>query len=107
MPKFLFRGSYSQEGVAEVMKEGGSARVAVATALAESAGGKLESMYFSFGGDDFYAITDLPDNVAALTIVGKLGASGVFGHVETVVLATAEELDQASKRSVKFRPPGS
>jgi len=41
MPKFLFRGSYSQEGIKGVKKEGGSARRDVAAGLAEGCGGRL------------------------------------------------------------------
>ena len=45
MPKYLFEISYTREGLAGVLKEGGSRRRDVAAELAESVGGTLESFY--------------------------------------------------------------
>ena len=53
MPKYLFRGSYSQEGIKGVKKEGVSARMDVSAALADGLGGRLETFYFAFGAHDF------------------------------------------------------
>ena len=106
MPKYLFQGSYSQQGISGVMKEGGSARADAARALAESVGGTVESYYFAFGGNDFYAIGDLPDHAAAIAVAATAGASGAFSHFETIVLVTPEEADAAVDRAVSYRPPG-
>jgi len=106
MPKYLFRGSYSQEGIKGVKKEGGSGRRDVATALAESLGGRLEAFFFAFGAHDFYAIADLPDNTAATALAATVGASGAMSSFETVPLLTTEEVDEAARRSVNYRPPG-
>jgi len=106
MPKYLFQGSYSQSGISRVMKEGCSAREAAARALAESVGGTLEAYHFAFGGNDFYAIGDLPDHAAAVAVAATAGASGAFSHFETIVLITTEEADAAAERAVSFRPPG-
>ena len=72
--------------------------------LAKEMGGKLEAFYFAFGGDDFVIILDLPSNMdmAATAIVAQ--ASGTVKSRVTV-LVTPEELDQAVKRKVEFRPP--
>lgn len=106
MPKYLFRGSYSQQGMAGVMEKGGSSRVAAARELAESVGGTLESHYFAFGHDDFFAIADLPDHVAAIKVAGIVGESGAMREFHTTVLITAEEFDAAAKVSAVYRPPG-
>ena len=106
MPKYLFRGAYSQEGIKGVKKEGGSGRKAAATALAEGLGGRLESFYFAFGSHDFYAIADLPDQEAAMALAATIGASGAMSSFETVVLLTPEQADDAARRSVNYRPPG-
>lgn len=106
MPKYLFRGSYSQEGIKGVKKEGGSARRDVATALAEGLGGRLETFHFAFGAHDFYAIADLPDNAAAIALAATIGGSGAMSSFETVPLVTPEEADEAARRSVNYRPPG-
>lgn len=105
MPKYLFHGSYTPEGIKGLISEGGSKRVEAAKQALGSVGGSLEAFYFAFGDDDFYIIVDLPDNVSttAVSFVGNV--SGTFS-INTVVLLTPEEIDQAVKMSVDFRPPG-
>ncbi len=105
MAKFLFHGSYTQEGLKGLMKEGGSSRVKAIKAIAEARGGKVEAFYFAFGGDDVYLIADLPGNVEASAISLAVGASGAF-QIKTIVLLTAEEVDAATKVNVGYRPPG-
>ncbi len=55
--------------------------------------------------DDVYAIADLPDNVSAAAISLATAQAG-FVRLRTVVLLTAEEIDEATKRSGDYRPPG-
>jgi uncharacterized protein with GYD domain len=105
VPKFLFEASYTLEGVKGVQSAGGSSRRDAVAQVAESVGGRLESFHFAFGDRDAYVIVDLPDNesatAVALTVNGAGGAT-----VKTVVLLTPEEVDEAAKRSVEYRPPG-
>ena len=63
------------------------------------------SFYFAFGENDVYAIVDLPDHVSAAAMALVVNASGVVS-VRTTVLLTPEEMDQASKKSVPYTPPG-
>jgi len=67
----------------------------------------VEAFYYSFGGDDVYAIVDLPDNISSAAISLALGAGGGF-RASTIVLITPEDVDQAAKKaaSVGYRPPG-
>lgn len=105
MPKYLFHGSYTQEGYEGLLKEGGAKRREAAEQALGSVGGRLEAFYFAFGEEDFYIIVDLPDNVAT-TVVSFVGnVSGTF-RIKTIPLLTPEEVDQAVKMSVNFRPPG-
>ena len=106
MPKYLFRARYSREGLQAVMKEGAASRMNAIGEVFSSAGGSLESAYWAFGDDDFIAIADLPDNVAAAAVASRVAASGV-GSISTTVLLTAAEVDEAAGRTVKYRPPGS
>jgi uncharacterized protein with GYD domain len=105
MPHYMFRASYSREGIQGVLKEGAASRVTVVRKLAESLGGSLESAYWAFGEDDFIAIVELPDNAAAAAAATTVAASGV-GSVGTTVLLTAAEVDEARSRSVSYRAPG-
>lgn len=105
MAKYLFIGKYTAEGANGVIKDGGSKRRQVAEQLMTSLGGSMEAFYFGFGDDDFYVIADLPDHAAAAAGSLTVGASGALG-VRTVVLMTAEEVDEAARRSVDYSPPG-
>jgi uncharacterized protein with GYD domain len=68
MPKYLIEASYTLEGVKGVQSSGGTSRRDAIAALAESAGGRLESLYFAFGDHDVYVIVDLPDNESAAAV---------------------------------------
>ena len=105
MPKYLFHGSYTQEGLKGLLKEGGSKRRETAEQAMKSAGGTLEAYYFAFGDNDFYVILDLPDNVSVTAASLVIGAGGA-ATVKTVVLLTPEEVDEAVKKTVDYRPPG-
>jgi uncharacterized protein with GYD domain len=105
MPKYLFEAHYTPEGAKGVAKEGGSGRRDAVAKAAESIGGKLESIYFAFGGVDAYATVDLPDNVAAAAMALSVN-QGNTSTVKTVVLMTPEEMDKAAKKTVKYRAPG-
>ena len=61
MSKYLITGSYAAEGVKGLMQEGGSKRLAAATAAIESVGGSIDSFYYAFGTDDVVGICDFPD----------------------------------------------
>ena len=106
MPKYLLEVNYTLEGVKGVVAKGGSARKAAAQAAAKSVGGKLDSFYFAFGGTDVFTVADLPDNTAAAALALAVTAGG-GATVRTVVLLTTDEVDAATKKGVKYSPPGS
>jgi uncharacterized protein with GYD domain len=105
MPRFLARSSYSVDGLKGLLKEGGTSRRAAVEKLVEGLGGKLEAMYYAFGEDDVLVIAEYPDNVTAAAASLTVAASGAVS-VKMVVLLTPEEIDEAAKKSVDYRPPG-
>ena len=105
MAKYLLEASYTLDGIKGLRSEGGSARAAAVTAAAESAGGKVESIYFAFGDTDVYVVVDYPDNVSAAALALAVTAAGGV-TVRTVVLLTAAEIDAAAKVQSTYRPPG-
>lgn len=105
MAKFLFLASYTQEGLKGLLKDGGSKRKKDLGAAVKELNGTLETLYFAFGETDVYSIVDIPDNVSAATIALKINASGA-AKVKTVVLLTPEQVDEATKIKVSYRPPG-
>lgn len=105
MPKYLIAASYTADGAKGLLKEGGTARRTAAEQALKSAGAKLEGFYFAFGEDDAYVIVDAPDNASMAAASVAINATGAV-HSKTTVLMTAEEMDQATKKSVTYRAPG-
>ena len=105
MPKYLAHASYTLEGLKGLLKDGGTKRREVIEQLAKGLGGTLEAFYYAFGDDDVFAILDFPDNVSAMAVSMAISASG-GATVKTTVLITPEEVDQATKKTVDYRPPG-
>ena len=105
MPKYLCQGSYTEQGLKGVVKEGGSKRKAMVDKLVREMGGKLEAFYFAFGSDDFHIIMDMPSNVDMTAVALVAQASGSVKSRITVLL-TPEEVDQAVKKHVDFHAPG-
>jgi uncharacterized protein with GYD domain len=105
MPKYLWEVSYSSEGMKGVMKEGGTSRRNMVEKLTQNMGGSLEAFYFAFGKNDAYVIADMPSNVDVASVAMTVGAAGA-ATVNTVVLLTPEEVDDATQKTVEYRPPG-
>ena len=105
MPKFLALASYTSEGIKGLTKAGGTARRAAADKLLKSLGGRLEGFYFAFGENAAYVIFDVPDNSTAAAISLAVAETGVI-RIQTIVLLTPEEMDQAMKKPVHYEPPG-
>jgi uncharacterized protein with GYD domain len=105
MPKYLIQGSYSGQGLKGLLEEGGSKRREAAEQATKGVGGRLEAFYYAFGSDDFIIIVDLPSNVDASALSLTANASGAVKSRMTVLI-TPEEVDQATKKTVNFRPPG-
>jgi uncharacterized protein with GYD domain len=57
------------------------------------------------GDYDVFGIADMPDNVSSVAFSMMINASGVI-NAKTTVLLTPEEIDQATKKTVDYRPPG-
>jgi len=105
MAKYLIKGSYTADGTKGLLKEGGAKRVAAVQNVIEGLGGKLETLYFTFGDADVLAIVDLPDAVSAAAFSLAVSATGAV-QTSTTPLLTPQEIDQACKKSVKYRAPG-
>ena len=105
MPKYFFQASYTAEGAKGLLKEGGSKRRAMVEGLIKGLGGKLESFYYAFGETDVLGVVDLPDHVSIAALSLAVNASGAV-NLKITVLLTPEEIDQAAKKTVPYRPPG-
>ena len=108
MPHYLLQGSYTAEGAKGLLAEGGSSRIAQATALLESVGGTVECLYFAYGPDDIIGVCEVPDTSSAAAVSLAVSSTGMV-NVCLTPLITPEELDAAAEiaAGVVYRPPGS
>jgi uncharacterized protein with GYD domain len=105
MAKFMFQASYTPAGVKAMAREGGTKRRGAVGAAIEALGGRMESFYYAFGSHDLVVIADLPDNVAPVALAMAVNQTGLV-NLSTVVLVTADEMDRAAKKAVRYRAPG-
>jgi uncharacterized protein with GYD domain len=106
MAKFMIHGSYTAEGAKGLIKEGGSGRRAAVQKAVEGLGGKMDSIYYTFGADDVIVICDMPDTISGLALSMTVNASGAV-RISTTPLLSVEEVDAACKKTVSYRPAGS
>ncbi len=105
MAKYMFEVNYTSDGTKGVLKEGGVSRRTTIEKLVSNMGGTLESFYYAFGDRDVYLVCDFPSNVDAAAVSMTVAAAGA-ATAKTVVLMTPEEIDEATERTVEYRPPG-
>ena len=106
MAKYLITASYTAAGTKGLLAGGGgSARRKVVQDMMQGLGGSVEAFYYAFGEADVYAIIDAPDNVTAAAVSLAVNASGAV-TTKTSPLLTVEEIDQAAKKTVRYRAPG-
>ncbi len=105
MAKFLIQGTYTAEGAKGLLKEGGSGRKAAVQKALEGLGGRMESLYFTFGAADISVICEVPDPVTGLALSLAVNASGAI-RITTTPILSVEEVDAACKKAVSYRPAG-
>jgi uncharacterized protein with GYD domain len=91
--RFVMLGNYSQKGL-----EGASAqRTKKANAIAEKAGGRIDSIFALLGGYDLVIIADFPSVAAAMKAsiaIGKL--TGISFH--SLPAVPVDEFDRLIKK---------
>ncbi|WP_338778282.1 GYD domain-containing protein [Streptomyces sp. DG1A-41] len=105
MAKYLFKVKLTSDGLKGLLKEGGSARRDVVDRMVDGLGGRVETMYWAFGEDDVYVTAELPGNTSAAALGMVVSAAGGV-RTSTVVLLSAEEIDEAVRQQVDYRAPG-
>ena len=105
MGKYLVTASYTAEGAKGLLKDGGTKRLQVVRELLKGAGATLDAGYFALGEQDVILIVDAPDHASVTAIALATNSSGAV-RVNTTVLLTPQEVDAATKKSVKYTPPG-
>jgi uncharacterized protein with GYD domain len=105
MPTYLWRASYTTDGVKGLIKDGGTKRRAAIQQMIEQTGGKLHAFYFALGEADAFCIAEFPDVATAVAVSATVNASGLV-HLSSTLLVSPEEVDAAAKKSIAYKPPG-
>jgi len=87
MPKYLVEGAYTDDGLKGLIKDKASGRAAAVQKAAQSLGGTLDAIYYTFGETDLIVILDLPDNA------NPAAQEEIFGPVIGVL--AYDDLDDA------------
>lgn len=109
MGKYAVMGGYTAETWARFVGNPED-RTGPVRKLAESVGAKLDTIYWTFGEDDYLVIIDAPDDVTAAALSVAAGSSGSLRNVRTTKLITADELQKvlakAKAGAAAYVPPG-
>ncbi len=109
MAKYAAMGGYTTETWARFMQNPAD-RTAPIRKVAESVGGKLETLYWTFGEDDFLAIFEGPDDISAAALSIGVTSSGALRNLRTIKLMTQDDLlkalDKAKTVAAVFVPAG-
>jgi uncharacterized protein with GYD domain len=105
MAKYLVNATYTAEGTQGLLKEGGTSRQKLIEEMVVKLGGSLECFYYCFGNSDVIAIADVPDSATAAAISMGINSSGAVKLSMTSLLSPSE-IDEAAKKTVGYRPPG-
>ena len=89
MSKYLFQLAYTSDAWAAQVKTPHHARDR-ATTVIESLGGKIESLYYSFGEYDLVGIMDMPGNVNAAAVSLAVSAGGAVKSMQITPLMEME-----------------
>ena len=109
MPKYAILGGYTAETWARFI-DNPSDRTQAVNRAAQSVGGQVESVYLTFGEDDFLVIAECPDDESAAAISVAVGSTGALRNLRTLKLieAVGITLVLAKAKSVvgAYVPPG-
>ncbi|GAA4686580.1 hypothetical protein GCM10023215_22620 [Pseudonocardia yuanmonensis] len=98
MAKFVFFFSYSPDAWNRLVMKPQDRTSVVRNAL-EQHGGRLEALYYMFGGQDGMVIFDAPDSRSAAALSLAVTSSGAFTHHETRELITPAELVEVLEKA--------
>src|SRR5262245_53697768 len=106
MPYFMTQVCYSQASV-KAMTDNPQDRAAIIKKIVEEAGGKMHSMFYSFGEFDVVLIEEWPDAKSAAALSMAVGGTGAISRIVTTPLLTPEEGLEAMRaaKSIAYTPP--
>jgi uncharacterized protein with GYD domain len=107
MARYMIQASYSDQGLAALIKDPQDRSTAVRRMI-EGLGGKLETFDYSFGDYDVVAILELPDNVTMMAMSMAIAVSGALKSFNTTVLMPMAQAVEAMRKAsaVGYQAPG-
>jgi uncharacterized protein with GYD domain len=106
MPLYLLRFSYTTDSV-KAMLANPHDRAKAASDAAETVGAKMVGFWWALGEFDGVALLDAPDNMTAGAVSMLVGGSGALSRLETTVLLTMDEGQDAMRKAAAaaYRAP--
>ena len=106
MAFYMYQAAYTPESWATQVKEQQDVRERVKPII-EQFGGKLVSVWYTFGEYDIVGIFEMPDNVSTATVAIAFAAGGAIKAAKTTPLMTVEEGLQALRNAggADYQPP--
>src|ERR1700687_3103764 len=98
MPLYMSQFAYTPEAWANLTKNPQDRTEAIAE-LARRMGGRLVSLYYSFGEHDGIVLSDVPDDVSAAARAMAPAAAGHVRSIKTTRLFTTQEAVAAMKKA--------
>jgi uncharacterized protein with GYD domain len=109
MTRLVTRGRFTQDYIKGLLAAPEDREPAVRK-LAEAAGGKVVSFYFTTGESDFLLISEADEPEAVIASLMATAAAGMISHVSTARAWTGAEFKAIAERAAKaagaYRPPG-
>ncbi|HUO72147.1 MAG TPA: GYD domain-containing protein [Thermoanaerobaculaceae bacterium] len=108
MPQFLVQFSYASRSIKSLVEQPDVDHAGQASAMVASLGGRLLGYWYSFGAFDGVVLIEGPDHSTAAAVAMAIGGTGEVSRLETTVLLTMEEAQQASRTAAAAThlPPG-
>ena len=107
MAKYLIQGSYTQDGLDGLLKDGGTKRRDAAKKALEGVGGTMESFSITRGSYDFVGVvsgTSFEGAAAVKLAVEASGAITNFTILEEMDMSKTAEM--AAKAMASYKPAG-
>jgi uncharacterized protein with GYD domain len=106
MPLYMSQFAYTPEAWANLTRNPQD-RTEALRELAQKLGGKLVSLYYSFGEHDGIVLSDVPDDTSAAALAMAAVAAGHVRSITTTRLFTAAEAIAAMKKAgaAAYKPP--
>lgn len=98
----MIRFGYTPEAWAALIEQPEDRRDMLASRIFGTFGGHLQGFWYAFGGQDGFAVVELPDSVSAAAAATAVVATGSFRLLETTELLTADEMMEALDKARQF-----